>query len=125
MKRIIVCIALTAAIFAGGTGCLFYTSSVSEKITENLTEVKRLYESGDAEGAAAAAERAGSDWRKFRELHVFSTDNDHILEITMSIARLENLIERESDELLTECSVAIELIEVYKSEIMPGIMNIL
>lgn len=125
MKRIIVCIALTAVIFAGGTVCLFYTSHISDRIAANLDEAERLFISGDTEGAAAAAARASSDWQKFRSIHILSVDNDHVLEITMSITRIESLMEREDEETVTECAVAKKLIETYRSESMPSIMNVL
>lgn len=125
MKRIIVCIALTAVIFVGGTVCLFYTSQISDRIAANLDEAERLFLSGDTEGAAAAAARASGDWQKFRSIHILSVDNDHVLEITMSITRIESLLEREDEETVTECAVAKKLIENYRSESMPSIMNIL
>lgn len=125
MKRIIVCIVLAAVIFAGGAVSLFYTNSVSDKLLENLDEAERLFESGDSEGAAAAVARASDDWHTFKELHILSMNNDYILEITMSITRLESLVEREDEETVTECAVAKELIMAYRNETMPGIMNIL
>lgn len=125
MKRIIVCVVLTAIIFLGGTWCLFYTANISGRIVADLEETSRLFLSGDSEGAAAAAARASSDWQKFKRLHVLSVDNDHILEITMSITRIESLLAREDEETVTECAVARELIETYRDKNMPNIMNIL
>lgn len=125
MKRIIVCVVLTVIIFLGGTGCLFYTADISDKIAADLDEASRLFLSGDSEGAAAAAARASSDWQKYKRLHILSVDNDHILEITMSITRIESLLEREDEETVTECAVARELIETYRDKNMPNIMNIL
>lgn len=125
MKRIIVCVVLTAIIFLGGTGCLIYTANISDKIAADLDEVSRLFLSGDSEGASAAAARASGDWQKYKRLHILSVDNDHILEITMSITRIESLLEREDEETVTECAVAIELIESYRNNNMPSIMNIL
>lgn len=125
MKRIIVCVILTVIIFLGGTGCLIYTANISDKIAADLDEVSRLFLSGDSEGASAAAARASDDWQKYKRLHILSVDNDHILEITMSITRIESLLEREDEETVTECAVAIELIESYRNNNMPSIMNIL
>ncbi len=125
MKRIIVCIALTVIIFAGGTAGLFYSCGVSDRIAANLDEVNRLYLSGDSEGAAAAAARVSDDWTKFKSLNILSVDKDHILEISMSITRIESLLERNDEEALTECAVAKELIEGYRNKNVPSILNIL
>lgn len=125
MKRIIVCIALTAIIFAGGTAGLFYSSSVSDRIAADIDEVNRLFLSGDSEGASAAAARASGDWQKFRSLNILSVDKDLILEITMSITRIESLLEHSDEEAITECALAKELIENYQSKNMPSILNIL
>ena len=125
MKRIIVCIILTAVIFAGGTACLFYTANTSDKIAADLDKVTQMILSGDTKGASTAAAKARKDWQDFKRLHILSVDNDHVLEITMSIARIESLLERQDEEAVTECAVAKELLRSYKNENMPNIRNIL
>lgn len=125
MKRIIVCIVLTAVIFLAGTVCLFYTANITDRIMTDLDDVSRLFLSGDSEGAAAAASRASREWESFKKLHILTMDNDHILEITMSITKIESLSERADEETVTECALAKELIETYKNKNIPSIMNIL
>lgn len=125
MKRIVICIVLAVLIFAGGTAALFYTNKVAYDITGNLSAVQSCYLKGDTEGAEAAAGKMEESWRKFRSLHMLMVDNDHTLEITMSAAKITDMLKRGNDEVLTECAVMKELIETYRQEQTPNIMNVL
>lgn len=125
MKRIIICCIIAALIFALGIFSLVYTSKVTEEIAQSVEQVREEFINNDAEAARAAAERAYEKWRGFRELHFLTVDNDHALEITMAAKRIQNFLDREDDEVLTECEVMIELIRVYGKEQVPNIMHIL
>ena len=125
MKRIITCCIIAAVIFVSGIFSLIYTSSVTEDIAQSLEQLRENFLKDDMEAARAAAQRAGDKWKRFREKHSLTVDNDHALEITMTAKRIQSLLEKEDDEALVECEVMLELIEVYGREQMPGIMNIL
>ncbi len=125
MKRIVLCIILAVLIFAGGTAALLYTNKVAYDITDSLNTVQSCYLNDDMEGAEAAAGKMEESWRKFRSLHMLMIDNDHTLEITMSAAKISNMLKRDNDEVLTECAIMKELIETYRQEQIPNIMNVL
>ncbi len=125
MKRILVCCIIAVLIFALGIFSLIYTSKVTEEIAQSVELVREEFINNDTEAARAAAERAGEKWRGFRKLHFLTVDNDHALEITMAAKRIQSFLDREDDEVLTECEVMIELIRVYGREQVPNIMHIL
>lgn len=125
MKRIVICCIIAAVIFASGIFSLVYTSAVTEEIAQSVKQVRKEFLNSNMEAARAAAQRAGDKWGDFREMHFLTVDNDHALEITMTAKRIISLLEREDDEVLTECEVMIELIEVYGREQVPDFMNIL
>lgn len=125
MKRIIACCILTVLIFAGGIAALCYTNKAADEITENLKAIESLYLKDDKEGAKEAARKMEEGWKSFRRLHMLTVDNDHILEITMSAAKIRDMLQRDNEEVLTECAVMEELIGVYKEEQFPSIMNVL
>lgn len=125
MKRIVICCIIAAVIIASGIFSLIYTSLVTEDIARNIKQLREDFLNNDMESARAAAQKAGDKWSGFREMHFLTVDNDHALEITMTVKRIMSLLEREDDEVLTECEVMIELIEVYGREQVPDFMNIL
>lgn len=125
MKRIIICCIITAVIFVGGILALCYTNNTADNITEDLKLIETCWLKEDKEGAMEAARRMETCWKNFRKLHMLTVDNDHALEITMSAAKITDMLKRENDDLLTECAVMSELIRVYKDAQSPVIMNVL
>lgn len=125
MKRIVICIVLSIIIFLGGIGSLYYTCRISDDILDSLEQAQRMYSEGNSEGAAQAVSQVRKSWNKFRDIHIFTVDNGHALEITMSMAKIESLLERDDEEIITECRVMGELVEVYRNEMMPSIMNVM
>lgn len=125
MKRIIICCIITAVIFVGGILALCHTNNTADNITEDLKLIETCWLKEDKEGAMEAARRMETCWKNFRKLHMLTVDNDHALEITMSAAKITDMLKRENDDLLTECAVMSELIRVYKDAQSPVIMNVL
>ena len=125
MKRIVLCIIIIAVIICFGTFSLLYTSSVTGAITDDLKQLQTDFGNNDLEAARACAQRINDRWESFCRLHFLTADNEHSLEITMTAKRIESLLEREDEEVLTECGVMLGLVRVYEREQMPSIMNIL
>lgn len=125
MKRIAVCTVIAILIIAGGIASVLYTSDFSGKMSENITRIENKFEEGDIHGAKQAMYRTEKQWDGFRRFHILISDDDHALEITMSLAKMQSLLEQGDDELLTECETAKQLIERYGYEQLPYIMNIL
>lgn len=125
MKRIITCLIIAAVIFAGGTAALFYTGSTADKITGELERIEACWQEGDKEGAMEAAREMEQCWESFRKLHMLIADNEHALEITMSMAKITDMLKRDNEEFLTECNVMSELISVYKQGQLPTFTNVL
>lgn len=125
MRRIVICIILSLAILAGGIWGVIYTTGFSDRLLSDVEAVAESFEQGNTEAAKQAYSRVRENWDGFRDLHLLVTDQEHALEITMCIARMETLLEQEDEELLTECATAAKLIKVYRHEQLPSITNIL
>lgn len=125
MKRIILCSVLAGIMIAGGIFSCFYVFSFSERMGENIENISRCFEAGESEAARQAFDTADREWKSFRRLHILIADDDHALEITMSMAKIDSLLQQEDEEVLTECESAKELIRVYGYEQLPYVMNIL
>ena len=125
MRRIVICSILALAILAGGIWGVIYTTGFSDRLLSEVEAVADNFEQGNIEAAKQAFSRVKESWDGFRDFHMLVTDQEHALEITMCIARMESLLAQEEDDLLTECATAAELIEVYRQEQLPLLTNIL
>ena len=125
MRRIVVCIILALVILAGGIWGVICTTGLSDGLLTDVEAVAENFRQGDIEAAKQACSRVRESWDGFRDFHILVSDQEHALEITMCIARMESLLEQEEDDLLTECAEAAKLIEVFRHEQLPSITNIL
>ncbi|MCH5200949.1 MAG: DUF4363 family protein [Oscillospiraceae bacterium] len=125
MRRIVICIILALVILAGGICGVIYTTGFSDGLLTEVEAVAENFERGDIEAAKQAFSRVKTSWDGFRDFHILVSDQEHALEITMCITRMESLLEQEEDDLLTECATAAKLIEVFRHEQLPNITNIL
>ena len=125
MRRIVICIILALVILAGGIWGVIYTTGLSDGLLADVEAVAENFEQGDIEAARQAFSRVKTSWDSFRDFHILVSDQEHALEITMCIAKMESLLEQEEDDLLTECATAAKLIEVFRHEQLPNITNIL
>ena len=125
MRRIVICIVLSLTILGSGIWGVIYTTGFSDTLLSDVEAVAENFEKGNIEAAKQACSRVRTSWDGFRDFHILVSDQEHALEITMCIARMESLLEQEDDELLTECNTAAKLIEVYRHEQLPSLSNIL
>ena len=124
MRRIVICSVLALVILAAGIWGVIYTTGFSGKLLADVETVADSFEQGDIEAAKQAYSQAKQSWESFRNFHILVTDQEHALEITMCIARIESLLRQEDEELLTECAQAAELIKVFRREQIPNPANI-
>lgn len=125
MRRIVICIILSIVILAAGIWGVIYTTGFSDRLLTEVDTVAEKFQQGDTEAAKQAFFRVRDSWEGFRDFHILVSDQEHALEITMCIARMESLLEQEEDDLLTECAEAARLIEVFRNEQLPSLTNIL
>ena len=125
MRRIVICSVLALVILMGGISGVIYTTGLSDRLLAEVEAVAENYEHGDIEAAKQACSRVRASWDGFRDMHILVSDQEHALEITMCISRMESLLEQEDDDLITECAAAAKLIGVFRREQLPSIMNIL
>ena len=125
MRRIVICSILSLAILAAGIWGVIYTTGFSDGLLTDVEAVADNFQRGDIEAAKQAFFRVRENWDSFRDFHLLVSDQEHALEITMCIAKMESLLEQEDDELLTECATAVKLIKVYRHEQLPNVTNIL
>lgn len=125
MRRIAICSVLALVILAAGIWGVLYTEAFSSRLLTHIEAVEENFEQGNIEAAKQAYSHVKESWDSFRNFHILVSDQEHALEITMCIARMESLLEQEEDDLLTECRTAAELITVYSREQIPNLTNIL
>ena len=125
MRRIVICTVLSLVILAGGVWGVIYTTGFSDSLLTVLETVTENFQQGDMEAAKQSLSHVKESWEGFRDFHILVSDQEHALEITMCIARMESLLEQEEDDLLTECAEAARLIEVFRHEQLPSLTNIL
>ncbi len=124
MKRIVICLFITAVLIIMGAASLCYTDSVTREAADTIDSVAASFEQGDFAQAKSLTMRLSQNWENFIENHPFLIDEEHIMEITVSIARIKSLAEEESEDLPEECAVTRELVQLYREKNSVNLKNI-
>lgn len=125
MKRVILCLALTVAVFSMAVWSYLSICGISDEIIPDISSVSSYAQSNNYSASLIFAEKANARWKEFLSGHIFVTDKEHIMEITTALTRIESLARQENEEVVTECDVVKRLIEVYLEKQEPDILNIL
>jgi hypothetical protein len=113
MKRVILCIILFLALCAIAAGSYFYIVGTTTRLLNQVELVSQSFSKGDFAKAHEVAEEADRLWTDFRKRRYLIIDRDNVAEITATVARIRSLTERENEEVVTECYVAVALIKKY------------
>lgn len=124
MKRIILCGFLMLVMIILGAGSLYYTDTSAKEAEDALEEVSLRFKKGDAGGAKSLTLDLRANWESYIENHFFTTDREHVMELTSIIARICALAEEEDPELTVECAVAKEMMSVYREKNSVTLKNI-
>ena len=125
MKRMVLCIVLIAAMLILSLSGFIYIDKTAGEMRAGIKRIETAYLKDDSETMKNEIAALDDRWQKFCDVHIFITDTDHALQITELIARIDGLSRTDNDELLSECAAADRLIETYRSEQVPGILNIM
>ena len=121
----VLCIALIGAMIILSLSGFIYIDKTAREMRSGIGRIEKAYLQEDSETMESEIALLEERWQKFCDIHIFITDTDHALQITELLARIDGLSRTGNDELLSECAAADRLIESYRSEQVPGILNIL
>ncbi len=124
MKRLYLCIMIVAVMLVIGIASYFCTKSVTENIEQKIDVITDCYNTGDFGRVKLLSTELRETWEDYIEEHIFVTDKEQAIEITLSITRIEALAEEQDDEILAESTVAKELISIYREKQALSLANI-
>ncbi len=124
MKRLLICTLIITAVI----GLCLYSYSYCEKTAQNISDTLSLmiisYDNSDYKSAEEYALTAKNQWHDISENTVFVEDTECDNEITMTLARIEEMVKRRSEDLYYECIVAKELLSTFVTRQKPTISNV-
>ena len=124
MKRAIICGIIVIVLVAAGIISYFYTDRVTREIQDSISRVSESYELEDYEAAKSLSTETAKSWEHYLAAHIFVSDKEHALEITLSLLRIKALAEEKSEELKEECIAAIDLVGLYRENQQVNLANI-
>lgn len=125
MKRLIVCVSIIAVALTTALTCLFHLNKTTDDITSQLTQIKDLHFTGRIEESVQLAEETFDKWEKSSKIiHIYIDDNQ-IIPITSSLAKIKLLLATDTPEVYAECDSIIEMLKAMKDMQVPHFHNIL
>ena len=125
MKRMPLCIIIICVFVFLGLISSLCVEKTTSSMSESIAEIEQAYEDGDAGKMTVSADALQKCWENFTSIQIFTSDPERALEITASVARISSFAKTLHEDLLSECSAAKSLIESYRNEQQPTILNIL
>lgn len=124
MKRAIICGIIVIGLVTAGIISYFYTDRVTSEIQDSISRISESFEREDYEAAASLSVETSKNWEHYLAAHIFVSDKEHALEITLSLLRIKALAEEKSEELSEECMTAIDLVGLYRENQRVNLANI-
>ena len=125
MIRVKIAVWLMLGILAYSIASLFILDSRNDELKARLHEVRRLYDSGDIDGALRESNVLNDMWHEYEKAVTVIIHDDQLDQLNASIARITPLIADGSDELIAEIQTVFhEIDQIYESE-FPTWYNIL
>lgn len=124
MKRAIICGIIVIGLVSAGIISYFYTDRVTKEIRENISRISESYEMDDFEAAKSLSAETAKNWEHYLAAHIFVSDKEHALEITLSLLRIKALAGEESEEIKQECTAAADLVGLYMENQKVNLANI-
>ena len=124
MKRVWICLVLALILIIVAVGSYLYTRSVTENMEKHIDELTLSFNMGNYDRTKLLSQELSKEWERYCVNHIFVTNKEHIMEITLSVTRIEALAKLENEDILTESSSAKELISLYRENQTLSPMNI-
>ncbi len=124
MKRVWICLVLAVIIIIVAIGSYYYTCVITENMERHIDELTLSFNNGNYERTRLISEKLSKEWEGYCINHIFVTNKDHAIEITLSVTKIEALAKLENEDILTESSAAKELISLYRESQALSPMNI-
>lgn len=104
---------------------LFHLDRTTSEISNELVQIKNLHSAGKTEESVKLAEDTFNKWEKKSNLiHIYIDDNQ-IIPITSSLAKVKLLLATDTPEVYAECDSIIEMLKAMKDMQIPRLHNIL
>lgn len=117
MKRIILCCGIFAALIALSCGSLYMLKRCNSGLYERIDDCMAQYEAG-SDGVYESVERLQDYWGEYYVKVSFLTRSSTLDDISYSVAKLEPLLDDESEEFVSELrSIRFWAFLVYESQI--------
>lgn len=125
MGRLIVSIALLAAMSAGCAAAVWAVERCTDDMSQLVSQVEDAFVAGDTEASVAAANELSDRWESFMRYGVLVNDLGHAVEITSSIAEIGSFAQESNEELYAACDRAQAQIGLFKAMQVPTFWKIL
>ncbi|MGN1120547.1 MAG: DUF4363 family protein [Oscillospiraceae bacterium] len=125
MKRFVISIVLLVVMSAGCVWSVYEVNSVSEKLSQMVSDTEDAFERGDDKACVEAAKKLQDEWNSFMDLSILINDLGHALEITSSISEIYSFAQEGNEELYASCDRAQAQIEMFRKMQLPTFWKIL
>lgn len=113
MKRLVGCILLTAALVALSVYSKVFSQGRMADIQQLVQSAQDCYTDKNYGGAAEYARQAKELWSGLAEDTLFVDCPEIDVEITITLARIEEYVQYQDDEVYPECAAAMNLLDNY------------
>lgn len=124
MKRLIGCVIMAAVIFLFSIGAVWWCDKVTGDIKKDVAVIITATSDNDYDTAYKACLKAEGRWKDLSRKTVFVEDSDCDNEIIMSLSRIKQLCESRDEEIYTECTVLLELLDLFMQRQYPTLANV-
>ena len=124
MKRICLCFILLGILVGISIGGIFHLKSCTETLSVCLDDIIDDMRSGDSNSALEKAEFAKSYWEENNVFTFIYVNQEKLIQIDSSFAKILGLAKENSDEAISEClSLKTYISLIYHTE-LPILENI-
>lgn len=99
-----------------GIASYAFTDNAMDKTEKAVSDISLTFEEGNFEAAKSLCAALSANWREYSKCYIFIFDKEHIMELTMSISKIEAMANDENPDIISECKTAAELIRLYRAK---------
>ena len=116
MKRIIICAFIMIVVIIVGIASYICTDNTLNEAEKTVNDISLSFEKGDMELTRQLSQKLSEEWEEDCENYMFIIDKDYMVEITLSVSRIEAFVRDESPEVLVECETVTGLMELCREK---------
>ncbi len=113
MKRLVGCILLVAALVSLSVYSKLFSQGKMAEIQQLVQSAEDCYTGKEYDEAAKCARKAKEMWSSLAEDTLFVDCPEIDVEITITLARIEEYVQYQDDEVYPECAAAMNLLDNY------------